>query len=222
MRKVLITAGGTIEKIDDVRSIKNEASGKLGSLIANEFFEAGYEITYVHGQNAVVPKVECELHEIVGVRDLKITIENLLLKNDYEVVVHSMAISDFYIDSIVQNEASLPVGTGKISSESPLQIDLKPAPKIIRLFKELSQPFLIGFKLLAGSTDEELTFAVNKQIASAQSDWVLANHKEEVSKGKHKARLYNHDGVLGHYETKEAIAKGIMKLYLERVCEHNE
>ncbi|MFO7160860.1 MAG: phosphopantothenoylcysteine decarboxylase, partial [[Clostridium] cellulosi] len=34
---VLITAGGTTENIDPVRKIKNTATGRLGSLIAEEF-----------------------------------------------------------------------------------------------------------------------------------------------------------------------------------------
>ena len=37
--KIIITAGGTSEKIDDVRKITNTASGKLGFTIANKLIE---------------------------------------------------------------------------------------------------------------------------------------------------------------------------------------
>ena len=35
MKKFIITAGGTSEKIDNVRKITNSSSGKLGCIIAN-------------------------------------------------------------------------------------------------------------------------------------------------------------------------------------------
>ena len=36
MKTVVITAGGTSEKIDNVRKITNSSTGKLGKVIANE------------------------------------------------------------------------------------------------------------------------------------------------------------------------------------------
>ena len=39
MKKIVITAGGTSERIDNVRKITNTATGKLGMTIANEFLK---------------------------------------------------------------------------------------------------------------------------------------------------------------------------------------
>ena len=39
MKKIIITAGGTSEKIDNVRKITNSSSGKLGMTIANHLLE---------------------------------------------------------------------------------------------------------------------------------------------------------------------------------------
>ena len=39
MYKIVITAGGTSEKIDNVRKITNSSSGKLGSVIATKLLE---------------------------------------------------------------------------------------------------------------------------------------------------------------------------------------
>jgi len=56
MKKVLITAGGTVEKIDSVRVLTNISSGKLGAKIAENFCNANYpdkvltdEKVWVHG-----------------------------------------------------------------------------------------------------------------------------------------------------------------------------
>ena len=50
--RVVITAGGTSEMIDSVRSITNKSSGKLGSLIAENFynFDNNIEVVYDCGR----------------------------------------------------------------------------------------------------------------------------------------------------------------------------
>ena len=44
MKKIIITSGGTSEKIDNVRKITNSSSGKLGMLIANHLLEENDDI----------------------------------------------------------------------------------------------------------------------------------------------------------------------------------
>ena len=39
--KILVTAGDTYEPIDDVRKVTHMATGRLGSLIADEFAKQG-------------------------------------------------------------------------------------------------------------------------------------------------------------------------------------
>ena len=48
-KKVLMTAGPTIEYIDPVRVITNLSSGKTGSLLASELISAGAKVTLVYG-----------------------------------------------------------------------------------------------------------------------------------------------------------------------------
>ena len=47
---VLITSGGTVEKIDAVRGITNFSTGKLGSLLAESFSMYNAEIWYMHAK----------------------------------------------------------------------------------------------------------------------------------------------------------------------------
>ena len=42
--RILITAGGTSEKIDSVRSITNHSTGSLGKAIAEELLEKGLKL----------------------------------------------------------------------------------------------------------------------------------------------------------------------------------
>ena len=216
LTKVLITAGGTIERIDAVRSIHNTASGKLASIIADELINMQYDITYVHAKGAILPKHKCKTIEIIGVKDLEKEISILLKENDFDLIIHSMAVSDFYLKKISQNNRSLDIGQGKISSDYPVDLHLVPAPKVINIFKQESDACLFGFKLLSNASDEELFAAAYRQIETAGSDFVIANYKEKVSSVNHEAYLISQDGVLETYKTKEEIAKGIINAYLRK------
>lgn len=100
--KILITAGGTSEKIDNVRQITNKATGKLGCLIAQEFCRQSdiEKIYYVCGETSISP--ELPLVEVIRVDDveaLKCTIESILKAESIDAVIHSMAVSDYSVNS---------------------------------------------------------------------------------------------------------------------------
>ncbi|WP_304296819.1 phosphopantothenoylcysteine decarboxylase domain-containing protein, partial [Streptococcus sobrinus] len=59
--KILITSGGTSEKIDQVRSITNHASGNLGKIIAELFLQKGHQVTLVTTKSAVKPQAQAGL-----------------------------------------------------------------------------------------------------------------------------------------------------------------
>lgn len=52
---VLLTAGGTQEPIDDVRSIRNVASGALPAAMAEAWLAQGAHVVYLHGPDARLP-----------------------------------------------------------------------------------------------------------------------------------------------------------------------
>ena len=54
-KKILMTAGPTIEKIDSVRVITNQSSGKTGTLLASELISAGAKVTLVYGPGTSEP-----------------------------------------------------------------------------------------------------------------------------------------------------------------------
>jgi len=76
--KIVITSGGTIEKIDEVRHITNNSTGTLGCAFAESFlrFEEIEEIIYVCALTAVIPqnKDRVKVCRIAGVQDLQDTL----------------------------------------------------------------------------------------------------------------------------------------------------
>lgn len=73
---IIITAGGTTERIDAVRKITNTGTGKLGSLTAEEFIKQGgsniEKIFYICEKGTIVPQLACaEIITTDGVDDAK-------------------------------------------------------------------------------------------------------------------------------------------------------
>lgn len=102
---VLITAGGTTENIDPVRKIKNTATGRLGNLIAEEFVKQGKNqisnIFYVCEKGTIIPNLPClKVNLVSGVNETKCTLTKLLTDNKIDAVIHSMAVSDYTVDSV--------------------------------------------------------------------------------------------------------------------------
>jgi phosphopantothenate-cysteine ligase len=107
--KIIITAGGTSEKIDGVRKITNTGTGRLGSLTAEEFVRQGAgkvdTIYYLCERGSVVPESgPVEIIETQGVDEVKEALENLLTREKIDAVVHSMAVSDYAVESATTAE----------------------------------------------------------------------------------------------------------------------
>ena len=80
--KIIITSGGTSERIDNVRKITNSSSGKLGCVIANKFMDLYGEkiekIYYICSKNSFKPSHEkIEIIEIFDTHDLETVVKNL-------------------------------------------------------------------------------------------------------------------------------------------------
>mgnify|MGYP001018304169 CR=1 FL=1 len=106
---VIITAGGTTEKIDAVRKITNTATGKLGSLTAEEFVKQGGDriekIFYICEKGTIMPQsAHVEVITVEGAGSVKDVLSNLLTANKIDAVVHSMAVSDYTVDSLTTVE----------------------------------------------------------------------------------------------------------------------
>jgi len=99
---ILITAGGTIEDIDTVRGISNHASGRLGSLIADEFSQSGANVTFLCGESSLRPSHEPHRQIVIrNTAQLATCLEQLLRESRFDCVIHSMAVSDFSPHTVI-------------------------------------------------------------------------------------------------------------------------
>lgn len=106
LKNIVITAGGTIEKVDDVRNITNMSTGKLGATICNtilaDISEEIGKIYYVTTKHSIMPEKneKIEFVYITGVYELKQAIENLLKNFKMDYFIHSMAVSDYTVEYV--------------------------------------------------------------------------------------------------------------------------
>ena len=101
--KILITAGGTLEKIDQVRSITNNSTGEMGLKICNELSKIeGVEIYYLNTKTSMKPKngflfnvYPIEVNDTQSVHD---KMKEIIQTNKIDYVIHAMAISDYKVE----------------------------------------------------------------------------------------------------------------------------
>lgn len=235
---IIITAGGTRENIDGVRSITNTGTGALSSLIAEYFAveEKTEKIYYVCSTASVRPKPSDKIEEVpIGsVQDLLDAMTDIAAKDKIDLIVHAMAVSDYTVASVVSAadvralamessdteefleklaEADLNKKYTKLpSNASSPMILLKPTPKVIAKLKELfPKAQLIGFKLLDKVPHEELIDVAFRLLEKNGCGYVLANDYQSIREGCHTGYLVDKDKNEKEFLYKDGIAKGIVE-----------
>jgi phosphopantothenoylcysteine decarboxylase/phosphopantothenate--cysteine ligase len=152
-KKILITAGATLEMIDPVRAITNISSGKMGYAIAQAAFEMGADVTLVSGATALVPPM--------GIYTISATSADAM----YQTVMQHVCGQDIFIGvAAVADYSPIAMQAHKIKkSESSLTLELKRNKDILAEVASLpNAPFCVGF---AAETENLLTYAEVKRNA---------------------------------------------------------
>ena len=69
-RRLIVTAGATIEAIDPVRFISNHSSGKMGYAIAGELAARGAEVTLISGRTALPVPPDVERVDVLSAEEM--------------------------------------------------------------------------------------------------------------------------------------------------------
>jgi phosphopantothenoylcysteine decarboxylase/phosphopantothenate--cysteine ligase len=161
-KKILVTAGATLEMIDPVRAITNLSSGKMGYAIAQAAFEMGADVTLVSGASALKPPL--------GVKFISATSADLM----YLTVMQNIAAQDIFISvAAVADYSPVETSVQKIKkSKSSLTIELKPNKDILAEIASLpNPPFCVGF---AAESENLLEYAEAKR-KSKKLPLIVAN-----------------------------------------------
>ncbi|MBU2494349.1 MAG: bifunctional phosphopantothenoylcysteine decarboxylase/phosphopantothenate--cysteine ligase CoaBC [Bacteroidetes bacterium] len=175
---ILITAGGTREDIDGVRFLTNLSTGKTAAAIADHFISAGYNVTYLHAPDIILPKGNCEKIIFTSYKSLDEAVKKELSSKKYNAVIHNAAVSDYSVESVVVADKiyNVPFSEKLPSSEENISLNLKRNEKIVNKIKSYSKDILLtAFKLTANQNEERKLEQVNKLFHDSSADFVVQN-----------------------------------------------
>lgn len=207
-KKVLITAGPTIEQIDPIRAITNQSSGKTGVSLASELISAGAKVTFVYGPGNEKPPKGAKIINVVSSKEMHSAVK-LELKKKFDIVIMAAAVAD-YIPTI---QSKNKIKSSKLS----MNISLKKAPKIIDQIKKYQKDvLLVGFKAETNFTKAQLIKSAQKKLKESTADMIIAN---DIGSIRYKKNPKNNQviivdskkNIVSGWMNKEKIAKFIRK-----------
>ena len=211
-RKILITAGPTIEKIDKVRYISNFSSGKMGVSLAKVGAEMGADILLIKGPT----KVEIDHYNIktIDVESADEMLKEVLKNKDkFDIGIFSAAVSDFKPKNVI---------LGKLKKSNVLdKIDLELNKDILAEYSKYKKKdqFTVGFALEA---DNEIENAKTK-LKQKRLDMIVLNSlnddKATFGYDTNKITIIDSNNNIEKYELKSKynVAKDIYNKILKEL-----
>ncbi len=165
-KRVLMTAGPTVEFIDPIRVVTNLSTGRTGVLLARRLMDAGAKVTLVYGPGSEdAPAGARHIPIQTGGEMARAVTKEMRKKID--IVIMAAAVSDYTIRG---------AGRKKIPSGKDLTIRLERTPKIINGIKKMQGGvFLVGFKAETNVGRKGLEAAARKKMRESGADIIVAN-----------------------------------------------
>lgn len=206
-KKIVITAGPTIEHIDPVRVITNRSSGKMGVALAEAALSRGANVTLVYGPGTEDPPVGAKVVRVKTTDEMLSAVKSEL-RSKVDIVVAAGAPADFAPEK--------PSST-KLNSQVSLNVKLKPTPKIIDVVKKISRNTkLVAFKAEHGYDTKQIKRKVQELFRNSKADLIVVNDvsKEGVGFGAETNEVIIYDTSMRSKKLKLApkreIAEGII------------
>ena len=207
-KKILMTAGPTIEHIDPVRVITNQSSGKTGVLLASELISAGSKVTLVYGPGFEKPPKGAKIINVSTSKEMLDAVKKEMRKK-FDVVIMAAAAADYIPDNASKKKIK--------SNQKMIRISLKKAPKIIDQVKKLQKKLiLVGFKAEANISKKDLIDSAKKKLQESNADLIIAN---DIGSARYKKNPNNNEVLVidsgkvrsSGWKSKQKIAKFIRK-----------
>lgn len=213
-KRVLITAGPTIEFLDPLRVITNQSTGKTGVLLASELMSAGAKVVMVYGPGREKPPIGAKVIPVKTVKEMLSAVKKEL-KKKFDIVIMAAAPSDYTPEKPSKSKIK--------STYKKLSIKLGKTPKIIDQIKKIQRDvFLVGFKAETTVSKKELEKEARKKIRECGADLMIAN---DVGLARYRKNPDNNEVLFvdaqkaysSGWKKKEKIAKLIRKEIEKRV-----
>lgn len=204
---IVITAGGTIEKLDPVRYISNFSSGKMGIALADIAHKKGAKVELISTFPVEKPYKNTIVQSAV---EMQKAVERSL--ETATTVIMAAAVADYKAQDYSEQKI-------KKTSEDTISITLTKNPDILKEIssKKKDGQTIIGF---CAESQNLIEFAKNK-IDKKGCDYLVANDisRKDIGFGSDENEIYILDKShnIKHFEkaTKQQVAKNILEYILE-------
>ncbi|MNH92618.1 Coenzyme A biosynthesis bifunctional protein CoaBC [compost metagenome] len=213
-RKVLVTAGGTIERIDPVRYITNDSSGKMGYALAEEAARMGASVTLVSGPTALAAPAGVTLVPVQSTEDMRAAVMSRLEQVD--IILKAAAVADYR--PAVQAKHKIKKKT------DILTLELVKNPDILQeIGAKKTGQFVVGFAAETNDIDEHAMDKVKRK----NCDLLVANDVSQEGAGfgtdTNIVRVFDQSGLVEAMPilTKREVARRLLGIVLERLSKEN-
>lgn len=172
-KRVLITAGPTVEKIDPVRYISNFSSGKMGFALAEECASRGAQVTLVSGPVSLkTAHANIERIDVTTAIEMHDAVMAALPQND--AIILCAAVADYRVENVAESKIK------REKTQEPV-IKLTPNPDIARAVGHAKRPdqITVGFAL---ETDNEQVNAQSK-LERKNLNFIVMNSLRDKNAG---------------------------------------
>jgi phosphopantothenoylcysteine decarboxylase/phosphopantothenate--cysteine ligase len=177
-RRVVVTAGGTQEAIDPVRSITNRSSGKQGYALAQAAIDQGAEVTLVSAPTALTPPIGAKLVAVETAEQMRVAVLDAVKGAD--VLVMAAAVADFKVKSAAKEKIKRAEGIPQIELEANPDIllevsKMKDKPRVVVGFAAESRDLLQNAR---GKLDaKKLDLIVANDIAASDAGFEVDTNR---------------------------------------------
>lgn len=163
-KKVLVTAGPTVEAIDPVRFITNHSTGKMGYAIARVAAAMGAEVTLISGPTSIEPPIRVNTINVKSAKDMFEAVKEQLDKSD--IIIKSAAVADYTPCEYVNEKIK--------KSDDDMSIKLKRTDDILAYVGENKRDnqFVCGFSM----ETENMLENSKAKLKKKNVDMIVANN----------------------------------------------
>ena len=207
-KKVVVTAGPTMEAIDPVRFISNHSTGKMGYAIAKCAMERGADVTLISGQTAIEKPGFVKVIDVVSAKDMFEAVKKEA--EDADFIIKSAAVADYTPVTVADEKIK--------KSDDDMSIFLARTTDILKYLGEHKKPGqkLCGFAMETKDMLENAT----KKLTAKNADMIVANNLKVAGAGfgtdTNVVTLIKKDGVKElPILSKDEVAKAILDELLQ-------
>ncbi|MFP4364700.1 MAG: bifunctional phosphopantothenoylcysteine decarboxylase/phosphopantothenate--cysteine ligase CoaBC [Spirochaetia bacterium] len=176
-KRVLITAGRTVEYIDTVRTITNNSTGKMGIAIAEAAQAAGAEVTLIAGKTSIPLPESINIIKTETGSQMKQAVFNELENRKYDCFISCAAVSDYKVEKVSEEKIST-------HTSEKLYLELVPTEKILDQVKPaFPETYVVAFRAQTGLDRDGLIRDGVSRRKKAGADLIAVNDVGKPNQG---------------------------------------